>query len=112
MYSKKYLIVWLYNMADTTQINFRIPVELKAQAQEKAESYGTNLNFLIKLFLTKFVKWDNVVQISQDVDMEKIFDDWIVDYLSSKEWKTRTRRINRMLTDITDNPEEEKKYLV
>ena len=99
-------------MADTTQINFRIPVELKAQAQEKAESYGTNLNFLIKLFLTKFVKWDNVVQISQDVDMEKIFDDWIVDYLSSKEWKTRTRRINRMLTDITDNPEEEKKYLV
>jgi len=43
-------------MADTTQINFRIPVDLKIQAQEKAESYGTNLNFLVKLFLTKFVK--------------------------------------------------------
>jgi antitoxin component of RelBE/YafQ-DinJ toxin-antitoxin module len=43
-------------MADTTQINFRIPVDLKTQAQEKAESYGTNLNFLVKLFLTKFVK--------------------------------------------------------
>ena len=98
-------------MADTTQINFRIPVDLKTQAQEKAESYGTNLNFLVKLFLTKFVKWDDIVRVTQDVDMEKVFDQWIVDYLSSKEWKSRSKRINKMLADITDNPEEEKKFL-
>lgn len=98
-------------MADTTQINFRIPVDLKTQAQEKAESYGTNLNFLVKLFLTKFVKWDDIVRVTQDVDMEKVFDQWIVDYLSSKEWKSRSKRINKMLTDITDNPEEEKEFL-
>lgn len=98
-------------MTDTTQINFRIPVDLKTQAQEKAESYWTNLNFLVKLFLTKFVKWDDIVRVTQDVDMEKIFDQWIVDYLSSKEWKSRSKRINKMLTDITGNPEEEKKFL-
>ena len=98
-------------MADTTQINFRIPVDLKIQAQEKAESYGTNLNFLVKLFLTKFVKWEDIVKITQDVDMEKVFDKWIVDYLSSKKWRTRTKKINKMLTDIIDNPEKEKKFL-
>lgn len=98
-------------MADTTQINFRIPVDLKTKAQEKAESCGTNLNFLVKLFLTKFVKWDDVVQITQDVDMEKIFDQWIVDYLSSKEWKEKTKKINKMLTDIINDSEEEKKFL-
>lgn len=98
-------------MTDTTQINFRIPVDLKAQAQEKAERCGTNLNFLVKLFLTKFVKWEDVVHITQDVDMEKVFDKWIVDYLSSKQWKTRTKRINKLLGDITDNPEKEKKFL-
>lgn len=98
-------------MADTTQINFRIPVDLKTKAQEKAERCGTNLNFLVKLFLTKFVKWEDVVHIRQDIDMEKVFDQWIVDYLSSKQWKTRTKRINKMLTDITNNPENEKKFL-
>ena len=41
---------------NTTQINFRIPLELKQMAQLKAEEYGTNLNFLMKLFLTKFVQ--------------------------------------------------------
>lgn len=98
-------------MTDTTQINFRIPVDLKTKAQEKAESCGTNLNFLVKLFLTKFVKWDDIVHITQDVDMEKVFDQWIVDYLSSKWWKAKTKKINKMLTNIVDNPEKEKKFL-
>jgi len=56
MYSKNIYSLDNITMADTTQINFRIPVDLKTKAQEKAESYGTNLNFLVKLFLTKFVK--------------------------------------------------------
>lgn len=99
-------------MAETTQINFRIPVDLKTQAQEKAETYWTNLNFLVKLFLTKFVKWDDIVKVTQDVDIEKVFDQWIVNYLSSKEWQSRTKRINKMLTDITNNPEKEKDFLV
>lgn len=99
-------------MTNTTQINFRIPIDLKTQAQEKAERCGTNLNFLVKLFLTKFVKWDDIVKITQDVDMERVFDQWIVDYLSSKQWRSTTNKINKMLTDIVDNPNEENKFLV
>lgn len=99
-------------MTATAQINFRIPVDLKQEAQEKAESCWTNLNFLVKLFLTKFVSWDNVVEITQDINMEKIFDEWVISYLSSEEWRARSMRINKMLTDIVDNSEEEKKYLV
>ena len=67
---------------------------------------------MVKLFLTKFVSWDNVVEITQDINMEKIFDEWVISYLSSEEWRSRSMRINKMLTDIVDNPEEEKKYLV
>ena len=99
-------------MTATAQINFRIPVDLKQKAQKKAESCWTNLNFLVKLFLTIFVSWDNVVEITQDINMEKIFDEWVISYLSSEEWRARSMRINKMLTDIVDNPEEEKKYLV
>ena len=63
---------------------------------------------MVKLFLTKFVSWDNVVEITQDINMEKIFDEWVISYLSSEEWRARSMRINKMLTDIVDNPEEEK----
>lgn len=97
---------------NTTQINFRIPLELKQLAQLKAEKYGTNLNFLIKLFLTKFIQWDNIVTFTQEIDMEKIFDEGVISYLSSNQGKQQIKKINTMLTEIVDNPEEEKKYLV
>ncbi len=87
-------------MATTTQLNLRIPVKLKELAQSKAENYGTNLNFLVKLFLSKFVEDDNIVEIKQNIKMEKIFDKWIATYLSSPRWKSRIRRINKHLSDI------------
>ena len=97
---------------NTTQINFRIPLELKQLAQLKAEKYGTNLNFLMRLFLTKFIQWDNIVTFTQEIDMEKIFDEGVISYLSSNQGKQQIKKINTMLTEIVDNPEEEKKYLV
>ena len=59
----------------TAQLNIRIPAEIKTQAQDKAIQYGTNLNFLIKIFLSKFIADDNLVIIKQDINMEKIFDE-------------------------------------
>lgn len=97
---------------NTTQINFRIPLELKQLAQLKAEEYGTNLNFLMKLFLTKFVQWENIVTFTQEIDMEKIFDEGVISYLSSSQWKKQIKKINSMVMEIVDDPEEEKKYLV
>ena len=45
----------------TAQLNLRIPIDLKTKAQNKAESFWTNLNFLVKLFLTKLSprRWHN-----------------------------------------------------
>jgi hypothetical protein len=44
--------------------------------------------------------------------MEKIFDEGVISYLSSNQGKQQIKKINTMLTEIVDNPEEEKKYLV
>ncbi len=96
-------------MAATTQVNFRIPVDIKHKAQLKAERYWTNLNFLMKLFLTKFAKEDNVVEVFQDVNMENIFDEWFVSYFMSDEGKKNIKETNDVLMDIVSN---EDKYLV
>jgi len=65
--------------------------------------------FLVKMFLSKFIMNDNAVTISQDVHMEKIFDQWMVEYFMSPEGKRRTRSINKHLEEII---KEEDKYLV
>jgi len=96
-------------MVTTAQINLRIPVSIKLKAQEKAEKIGTNVNFLVKMFLSKFIANDDAVTISQDVHMEKIFDQWMIDYFMSPEGKRRTKSINKHLEDIIAD---EKKYLV
>ena len=71
MYSK-FIIIFV--SMSTTQLNIRIPIDIKNKAQDKAEKIGTNLNFLIKLFLSKFITDTNTVQIVQNIDMEKVFD--------------------------------------
>lgn len=57
----------------TTQLNIRIPIAIKDRAQKKAEELGTNVNFLVKLFLSSFIKNDSV-EIKHSVDLEKVFD--------------------------------------
>ena len=65
-------------MTTTTQLNLRIPVKLKKKAQNKAQNFWTNLNFLVKLFLIKFIQDDDLIEIKQNIKMEKIFDKWIL----------------------------------
>jgi len=97
------------SMTTTAQLNLRIPVGIKLKAQEKAEKIWTNVNFLVKMFLSKFIMNDNIVTIQQDVHMENIFDQWMKEYFMSPEGKRRTKSINKHLEDIIAD---EKKYLV
>lgn len=93
----------------TAQLNLRIPTKLKKTAQLKAENYGTNLNFLVKLFLKKFVEDNNIVEIKQNIKMEKIFDKWVATYFCSPEWKASIKRINKKISELL---KDEEKYLV
>ncbi len=86
-------------MSDTTQLNFRIPTNIKDKAQDKAHKMWTNLNFLVKLFLSKFVSED-IVLIQQDVDIEKIFDEWTKQQFLSPEGKQKAKKINDLLQNI------------
>jgi hypothetical protein len=96
-------------MNTTTQLNIRLSSKLKAMAQKKAIEHWTNLNFLIKLFLYKFINNVKVVEIKQDIDLEKIFDEWFVNYYMSDKWKNKIKKVNRLLEKSTKN---ERKYLV
>jgi len=60
------------------------------------------------MFLSKFVVEDDLVIIKQDINIEKVFDKWTKQYLSSWVAKKRTKKINSYLEDII---KEEKKYL-
>ncbi|AHB41355.1 hypothetical protein P148_SR1C00001G0564 [candidate division SR1 bacterium RAAC1_SR1_1] len=95
-------------MSTTTQLNLRVPTDIKTKAQDKAEKIGTNLNFLIKIFLSKFVVEDDLVIIKQDIHMDKVFDKGTKQYLSSGAAKKRTKKINSYLEDII---KDEKKYI-
>lgn len=95
-------------MSTTTQLNLRVPTDIKTKAQDKAEKIWTNLNFLIKIFLSKFVVEDDLVIIKQDIHMDKVFDKWTKQYLSSWAAKKRTKKINSYLEDII---KDEKKYI-
>ena len=68
----------------------------------------------MKLIVTKSIEKmaNNIVTFTQEIDMEKIFDEGVISYLSSNQGKQQIKKINTMLTEIVDNPEEEKKYLV
>ena len=96
-------------MTTTTQLNLRIPVKLKKKAQNKAQNFWTNLNFLVKLFLIKFIQDDDLIEIKQNIKMEKIFDKWILEYVKSPNAKETTTQINKHLEQIID---EEDKYLI
>jgi len=106
LYSKIY---YLYITMSTTQLNVRIPIDIKTKAQDKAEKIGTNLNFLIKLFLSKFITDDSVVHIAQNVQIDKVFDQAMIQHFTSTKGKKTAQNINRMLSDIVET--EEEKYM-
>ncbi len=85
----------------TAQLNMRIPATIKDKAQKKAEDLGSNLNFIIKLFLVKFISDTKIVEIQQDVLLENIFDTGIKKHLSSKKWQKQIRNINKLLEEIS-----------
>ncbi len=97
-------------MSATIQINFRLPSELKNKASHKAWLIWTNLNNLIKIFLQKFVTENDIIEMKQDVNFEKIFDKWTIEYFESQKWINRTKNINLMLQNAIKN--NEKNYLV
>jgi len=82
----------------STQVNFRIPNQLKIKAQQKADCLGLNLSEVMKLFLEKFTN-ENVlkVQIKHDVAWEKVFDQGVLEYFMSKKGKETTQAINKLL---------------
>jgi antitoxin component of RelBE/YafQ-DinJ toxin-antitoxin module len=81
----------------STQINFRIPSELKKDASRKAAKIGYNLNGIVKLFLYKFVEDDNLVEIRKEIQMEKLFDLGVKKAFSSKASIKKTKRIAELL---------------
>jgi addiction module RelB/DinJ family antitoxin len=86
---------------NTTQINFRMPTQIKDEAQKKAEDMGMNLSKVLQLFLEKFVA-ENVVtyHVYQDVDLEKVFDQGVREYFLSEKGKQKIKEINQRLEDL------------
>lgn len=85
----------------STQVNFRIPAELKTQAQKKAEYLGLNLSEIMKIFLEKFTKEDVLkVQIQHDVEWEKIFNQGVKSYFLSSKGKKTTKAINKAISEV------------
>jgi len=87
-------------MQNSIQVNFRIPLDLKERAWKKAEQLGTDPSSLMRLFWTQFVEKDDVVQIRQTVDMEKIFDAGIASYFMSAQGKKKTQKIEALLKNV------------
>lgn len=96
-------------MSTTTQLNLRLPIDIKIRAQKKAEKIWTNINFLVKMFLSKFIISDDAVTIQQDIHMENIFDQGMKEYFMGSEGKQTTQRINKHLERLI---QEEDKYKV
>ena len=91
----------------TTQLNIRVPYIIKERAQKKAEDLGTNVNFLVKLFLSSFIQND-CVEITQKVDLEKVFDTWFIKHFMSNQGKKQAKNINTAIENLLEN---EEKYL-
>lgn len=84
----------------STQVNFRIPFQLKQQAQSKAEAVGMNLSEIMKLFLEKFTNEDVFrVAVKHDIKWEEIFDQGVVSHIMSTKGKQMTQKINSLLAD-------------
>ncbi len=92
---------------NTTQINLRIPYTLRNQARAKAKDMWTNLNFLIKLFLLKFVSEENIIDIQTKIDWDKIFNQGMTEYFSSEESKNIAKEIMNEIDTL-----DEEKYMV
>jgi antitoxin component of RelBE/YafQ-DinJ toxin-antitoxin module len=86
-------------MTTTTQLNIRIPMQLKLQAQKIADIKGVKLNTLLNYFLRKFVENPDVVQIQHDIEMEKIFDQGVIEYSMSSQGKKQFKEIDALLQE-------------
>lgn len=98
LYSLLYFVYHLYfGFMSSTQINFRIPADLKNNAMKKAQEMGYNLNGIVKIFLYKFVDEDDIVTIRSDIRLEKIFDRGLSTAFTGKKSRRRTKEIGKLL---------------
>jgi hypothetical protein len=74
-------------------------MQLKLQAQKVADTKGVKLNTLLNYFLRKFVENPDVVQIQHDIEMEKIFDQGIIEYCMSPQGKKQFKEIDALLKE-------------
>ncbi len=81
------------NFMISTQINFRIPADLKRVAMAKADRMGSNLNSIINLFLQKFVTDDDLVEIKKEIRMDKIFDRGVRSAYSDPKFNKKLKRL-------------------
>ncbi len=42
----------------------------------------------------------NLVKIKQEINFDKIFDEWIKEAFTSKKWKNKIKKINSMLNNL------------
>ncbi|MCK5459700.1 hypothetical protein KAI52_01140 [Candidatus Parcubacteria bacterium] len=85
----------------STQINFRIPIKLKQQAQKKAKNLDMNLSGVVKLFLEKFTYEDVFeTQTQHNIKWEKVFDQGVKGYFMSEKGKKNARIIDELLSDV------------
>jgi hypothetical protein len=73
---------------NTTQINFRLPADIKELAHQKAQAMGISLSDLVKHFLHQFVTSDKTIATVQySFARESILDDGIRSYVSTDHGK-------------------------
>ncbi len=84
----------------TSQLNIRIPMKLKLAAQKTAETKGIKLNTILNQFLYKFIENPDVVTIKHDFNMEEIFDQGVIQWLSTPKAKKTLRKINKLLDAV------------
>ena len=87
-------------MAETSQLNIRIPLKLKHAAQKTAEAKGIKLNTILHHFLNKFTENPDVVTIKHDFAMEEIFDQGVKQSLTTAKAKRKLVRINKLLDTV------------
>lgn len=84
----------------SSQVNIRIPILLKHEAQKKAENMGMNLSAVLKLFLEKFVKEDVLkIQKREDVEWEKVFNKGVKEHFMGKKGRANAKMISNVLRE-------------
>lgn len=84
----------------TDQLNFRVSPKTKKDAIKKADEMWVKLNTVLNIFLEKFINEKDIIKIKQDIDMEKVFDEWVISYFKSEKWKSNIKETEEIIDNI------------